>query len=53
LIVESKLEAKKRGKGSPDLADAFLLTFAGFSERKIANRWRRGYKQSATTGWAA
>jgi phage terminase large subunit len=53
LIVESKLEAKKRGKPSPDLADAFLLTFAGFSERKIANRWRRGYKQSATTGWAA
>jgi hypothetical protein len=29
LLVESKDELKKRGRQSPDLADAFLLTLAG------------------------
>ena len=29
MVVESKADMKKRGMRSPDLADAFLLTFAG------------------------
>src|SRR5262245_62469407 len=28
MVVESKADMKKRGMRSPDLADAFLLTFA-------------------------
>ena len=34
MVVESKADMKKRGMRSPDLADAFLLTFA-CGERKI------------------
>lgn len=34
ILVETKDEMKKRGLVSPDLADAFLLTMAGFSQRK-------------------
>jgi hypothetical protein len=33
LQVESKDEMKKRGNRSPDLADAFCLTFAAGAER--------------------
>jgi hypothetical protein len=29
MVVESKADMKKRGMRSPDLADAFPLTFAG------------------------
>ena len=39
MVVESKADMKKRGLRSPDLADAFLLTFA-CGERKI-ERHRR------------
>ena len=39
MVVETKADMKKRGLRSPDLADAFLLTFA-CGERKI-ERYRR------------
>jgi hypothetical protein len=34
MVVESKADMKKRGMRSPDLADAFLLTFACGERRK-------------------
>jgi putative SOS response-associated peptidase YedK len=40
MVVESKADMKKRGMRSPDLADAFLLTFAGNDRRKV-ERYRR------------
>jgi phage terminase large subunit len=40
MVVESKADMKKRGVRSPDLADAFLLTFAGHDQRK-KERYRR------------
>jgi phage terminase large subunit len=39
MVVESKADMKKRGLRSPDLADAFLLTFAGSERRK--ERYRK------------
>ena len=39
MVVESKADMKKRGLRSPDLADAFLLTFACGERRK--ERYRR------------
>jgi hypothetical protein len=38
IIVESKKDMKERGARSPDCADAFLLTFAGSSIRKLPAR---------------
>ena len=35
MVVESKADMKKRGMRSPDLADAFLLTFACGERRKM------------------
>jgi len=49
MVVESKADMKKRGLRSPDLADAFLLTFA-CGERKI-ERYRRPLRRRS--GWAA
>src|SRR5262249_4661918 len=40
MVVESKADMKKRGMRSPDLADAFLLTFACAERRKV-ERYRR------------
>jgi phage terminase large subunit len=40
MVVESKADMKKRGIRSPDLADAFLLTFA-FGDRRKVERYRR------------
>ena len=37
--MESKADMKKRGLRSPDLADAFLLTFAWTDRRK--ERYRK------------
>jgi phage terminase large subunit len=34
MVVESKTDLKKRGMRSPELADAFLLTFAGGIRRR-------------------
>ena len=50
LVVESKADMKKRGMRSPDLADAFLLTFACGERRK--ERYRRPEPRNYS-GWAA
>jgi hypothetical protein len=50
MVVESKADMKKRGMRSPDLADAFLLTFASGEQRKMQRYHRPVRKCSA---WAA
>jgi hypothetical protein len=50
MVVESKADMKKRGMRSPDLADAFLLTFACGERRKMQTYRRRVRRCSA---WAA
>jgi len=35
MVVESKADMKKRSLRSPDLAEAFLLTFASHDRRKV------------------
>lgn len=40
--VESKDEIRKRGVGSPDAADAFVLTFASSAATALHGRKRRG-----------
>ena len=53
LKVESKDEMKKRGQRSPDVADAFVLTFA--ENGAIAGGYSKGYSSNkslkANTGW--
>ena len=49
--IESKEEIKKRGAPSPDLADAFVLTFASDSVialtgQKYASQWNRPIKRN-------
>jgi len=50
MVVESKADIKKRGMRSPDLADAFLLTFAYGDKRKVEYHGRPIARHS---GWAA
>jgi phage terminase large subunit len=52
IVIESKKDMKKRvpEMGSPDLADAFCLTFAGSSYRKMVDRrgppkWRNPWAE--------
>lgn len=52
IVVEPKKEMKKRGLRSPDLADAFLLTFAGGIDRPVEKR-RRWPEERRTSAWAA
>ena len=47
MVVESKADMKKRGLRSPDLADAFLLTFACGERERFRKQVRR------CSGWAA
>jgi hypothetical protein len=53
LKVESKDEMKRRGQRSPDVADAFVLTFA--ESGAIAAGYSKGYSNrrsyKAKTGW--
>jgi len=53
LKVESRDEMEKRGQRSPDVADAFVLTFA--ESGAIAGGYSRGYNSSrklnANRGW--
>ena len=49
MVVESKADMKKRGLRSPDLADAFLLTFACGERRR--ERYRKPVRRCS--GWAA
>jgi len=54
IKVESKIELKKRGSKSPDLADAFCLTFAGgLDDRRpefYGGRYRNKRRQE-TRSW--
>jgi hypothetical protein len=49
MVVESKADMKKRGMRSPDLADAFLLTFACGERRR--ERFRKPVRKCSA--WAA
>ncbi|MGH6954705.1 MAG: terminase B [Alphaproteobacteria bacterium] len=52
ILVESKDEMKKRGLRSPDLADAFVLTFAGGLDRVEAHDQERyGRRRAAKGSW--
>jgi phage terminase large subunit len=54
LKVESKDELKKRGLRSPDLADAFVLTFAADDrQRMMADRDRHRATHRQSSGWAS
>ncbi len=44
IEVDSKAALKRRGLASPDLADAFLLTFAVADTRRATNRVRRRWR---------
>ena len=56
LLVESKADMKKRGQRSPDIADAFILTFAAgvhrVDEAKKIKKYT-GFKRRRTTSWMA
>ena len=53
LVVESKKDMKKRGLRSPDIADAFMLTFAADDRQRMeADRHRRTPQRSGSP-WAA
>ena len=49
MVVEAKADLKKRGLRSPDLADAFLLTFACGDRRK--QRYRKPERRNCSA-WA-
>ena len=53
LKIESKDEMKRRGQRSPDIADAFVLSFA--EQGAVAGGYARGYTSNrplkANTGW--
>ena len=53
LKVESKDEMKKRGQRSPDVADAFVLTFAeqGASAMGYTRKWGAGSTPRPKTNW--
>ena len=54
FVAESKKDMKKRGVESPDLADAFLLTFAGPTRRlkdHTSKRWETSNRPKSN--WAA
>jgi phage terminase large subunit len=53
VVVEPKKDITKRGLRSPDLADAFLLTFAGGLKRKVdRSAHRRWDHQQQPSAWA-
>lgn len=56
IIVEPKDELKKRGYSSPDLADCFLLTFAGGMDLVEEHEGERRYSMKSKrkgSAWAA
>jgi hypothetical protein len=53
LKVESKDELKKRGFRSPDLADAFVLTFAADDRQRMERDRHRQTRERGTSPWAA
>ena len=52
IKIEGKEEMMKRGVASPDIADAFVLTFAGAERRRGLGRYERTEKRSGAS-WAA
>jgi hypothetical protein len=52
LQIESKEKMMDRGVDSPDIADAFVLTFAGADRRKEHDRYER-YTPRKVSAWAA
>lgn len=52
IAIESKDKMLERGVESPDIADAFVLTFAGADRRKEHDRYERHTPRSASA-WAA
>jgi hypothetical protein len=53
MVVEAKADMKKRGMRSPDLADAFLLTFACGLKKKVDERDRRRWDHhEKPSAWA-
>lgn len=56
ILVEPKDQMKKRGMSSPDLADAFVLTFAGGVDRTDydeIDRYRRKMRRGGGSAWSA
>ncbi len=53
LVVEQKDQVKKRGLPSPDLAEAFILTFAADDYARIKNDKHRKPPVRQTSAWAA
>ena len=53
IQIESKEQMMDRGVDSPDIADAFVLTFAGADRRKEHTRYDRYVKKSKSSAWAA
>lgn len=50
IKVESKDDMRERGLRSPDLADAFLLTFAGGEHKRQARKPERAYGRGRVSG---
>lgn len=53
IKIEGKDEMMDRGVDSPDIADAFVLTFAHADRRKEHARYDRYTKKSGKAAWAA
>jgi len=53
IQIEGKQEMMDRGVDSPDIADAFVLTFAGADRRKEHTKYDRYVKKSSQSAWAA
>lgn len=53
IQIESKEQMMDRGVDSPDIADAFVLTFAGADRRKEHTRYDRYVKRTQHSAWAA
>lgn len=53
LVVESKKDMKKRGLRSPDIADAFMLTFAADDRQRMEEDRHRRRPERRGSAWAA
>lgn len=53
IQIESKHEMMERGVASPDLADAFCLTFAGAERRRDHDKYKRRRGPVNNEAWAA
>lgn len=53
IVIESKEKMLERGVASPDIADAFVLTFAGADRRREHDRYQRYVTKQGSSAWAA